>query len=210
MICPCELQFAMPGNVSRLQTIVPKIANDTWYQNILPHLSLRTITPPVVLPNYWDDMMRLVTPNDYPSMVRYQESHVYNNMFEVRATPFSCVGQGVYVRNGVQVLAGTLLYFWGAIGHRSNQCLKSFDEGRQIELKTGHYPTRFIIHPGCLAGFVNDSKSPLSRKPNCVLRFNPQNSLDYYNPHTAIFLYINRTVYGDGTERAQLLFRYDP
>ena len=199
----------MPGNVSLLQTIVPKIANDTWYKNILPHLSLRIITPPVVLPNYWDDMMRIVSPNDYPSMLRYQESHEYNNMFEVRATPIPYVGQGVYVKYGKRVPAGTLLSFWGAIGNTRNPCLRDFDEGRQIELMTGHYRTRFIIHPACLAGFVNDAKSPLSRKPNCVIWYNRERrSKDYYNPPTAIYLCIDDTIYGDGTEGAQLLFKY--
>ena len=185
-----------------LEPIVPKIVNDKWYQSILPHLTLRLTILPVIIPPYWDQMMTVISYNDYPSMIRYQESHVYNNMFEVRATSIPHVGQGVYVRHGVRVPVGTQLLFWGAIGHMFNPCLKHYEEGRQISLDDCPYPARFFTHPGCLARFVNNAISPLSNIPNCMLW------LDQSNRQISLFLRTTKIIYGDGTENAQLLFKY--
>ncbi len=186
--------------------MIPFISSDKWYQSLLPHISIRRGTPLIILPDYWKHMMHLT----YTSMIKYQQSTIHHDLFEVRATPYENVGQGLYVRNGMVVPSGHVIEFWGMLAPLYNPCLARAFVSRQIPLPFHpHFPARFFTHPACLAGFVNSTTGSIvfSDKPNCILLFDESNVSS--SPCYMLVLKTTRRIVGDGTESSQLLFTYE-
>ncbi len=202
-VCPCRSKHPRRTIPESLINVIPIISKDKWYQSLLPHLSFRRGTPPIILPQYWKSMM------ESTDIIKFQQS-IHHDVFEVRATPHKSVGRGLYVRNGETVRSGFIIMFWGAIAPFHNPCLESLYTSRQIPLPFHpHFPARFFIHPDCLAGFINDSAGStfLSDRPNCRLYFDEFKAFDSntYIP----YIEITRDIAGDGTEASQLLFKYE-
>ena len=212
-VCPCRSKHPRRTIPESLSDVIPIISRDKWYQSLLPHLSFRRGTPPIILPPYWKSMMNSTSTLDdtlsTQSIIEFQQS-IHHDLFEVRDTPHETVGRGLYVRKGKAVRSGYIIMFWGAIAPFHNPCLDALYRSRQIPLPFHpNFPARFFTHPACLAGFINDSagSTVLSDKPNCRLYFDEFHAFD---SHTYIpYIQTTRDLAGDDTEASQLLFDYE-
>jgi len=232
IICPCKSPFPRKARLSVESVIDPKvysfISHDEWFQKFSPHLSIRFTIPPLIyFPFYPEMMQRLVGSaenvphygqNLYTLMRLYELKEYYHNKIYIKDT--QTAGLGVYVCPGVTLPKGFVLPFWGVAGHLYNQCIKGFDINRQLIIEGKDLePTRLIIHPACVAGFVNSSGffAYKNRLPNCTFEVNEylpvydrsSKSFHFVHPSSYAYLVTTKDIVGSATsDDSQLLFQY--